>query len=425
MKRSILVVLASLLLSALVFTQRENIPAVEASPDIYQGNLVLNGNNVTVIEGRFDINGNIIVEENATLILKNAVVNFTETDDWQFFMTLRNPANGNPHVHVTNTTITSTHKFSIKFYGNSSATIYDSQITASAGDYCWLWAYDSSIASFYNLTIRGVSAASMANVSVFDSTIGDLNTYDSCTVSVSNSTIYGIEDYGTSVHSLLKSAITYLFTYDFSQASVDNCEISLSHSEGSSVITASQSSYIDSLIGNNSSQLRISDSTINWFSVYEQTALWLVNSTYSHCATLDQSKVYVCWYLDVRVIDSVGQGVPSANVAAFYPNATVAEFRHTDVDGRARLTLMEKMMNATGTYPIGNYAVEATYETYSDSTSVNMTENKQITLQLPFIVPEFPSLFVLPLFMMATLLAIIVHIRKRFKHPIGPQHGVR
>jgi hypothetical protein len=33
-----------------------------------------------------------------------------------------------------------------------------------------------------------------------------------------------------------------------------------------------------------------------------------------------------------------------------------------------------------------------------------------------WIVPEFPSFLILPLFMMATLLAIIAFRRKRFKH---------
>jgi len=57
---------------------KENIPQIKASSDIHQGDLVLVGNNVTVIEGQFDINGSILVEENATLILRNAVLNFTQ-----------------------------------------------------------------------------------------------------------------------------------------------------------------------------------------------------------------------------------------------------------------------------------------------------------------------------------------------------------
>jgi len=47
---------------------------------------------------------------------------------------------------------------------------------------------------------------------------------------------------------------------------------------------------------------------------------------------------------------------------------------------KARFTLMEKMINATGEYPVGNYTVEATYLTHSNVTTVNMTGNQVITL---------------------------------------------
>jgi len=140
---------------------------------------------------------------------------------------------------------------------------------------------------------------------------------------------------------------------------------------------------------------------------------WLLNSTYTTLYFHDAGKVHVSWYLDVHVVDSIGQDVPSATVTATYPNATVAESKLTDTNGWARLTLMEKMINATGDYPVGNYAFEATYGIYSDETTVNMTENKQIVLTLEdFIIPEFPSFLILPLFMLATLLAIIVYRRK-------------
>jgi hypothetical protein len=74
---------------------------------------------------------------------------------------------------------------------------------------------------------------------------------------------------------------------------------------------------------------------------------------------------------------------------------------------------MEKTMNATGECPVGNYTVEATYETHSNNTAANMTGNQIITLALSeLIIPEFPSLFILQLFMIATLLAVTVYKRE-------------
>jgi hypothetical protein len=75
------------------------------------------------------------------------------------------------------------------------------------------------------------------------------------------------------------------------------------------------------------------------------------------------------------------------------------------------------MINSTGEYLIGNYNVEASYETYSNNTEVTMTGNQIVTLRLEgFVVPEFPSFLILPLFMIATLLAVIVYKRK---HTVG------
>ncbi len=85
----------------------------------------------------------------------------------------------------------------------------------------------------------------------------------------------------------------------------------------------------------------------------------------------------------------------------------------TDVNGWATLTLTEKIINATASYPIGNYTLETSYLTYSISAEINMTKNKQIIQQLEdFVIPEFSSLAILSLFIAATLLAVIAYRRK-------------
>ena len=141
----------------------------------------------------------------------------------------------------------------------------------------------------------------------------------------------------------------------------------------------------------------------------------MLNSTYAHLYVKGVAKVHVSWCLDVRVEDSIGQDVPSAFVRTFYPSelGLILVSGFTDARGLVRLALPEKMMNATGEYPVGNYTVRVTYDIYSDDTTVNMTENKQITLTLEdFIIPEFPTFLILPLFMIATLLAVIVYRKK-------------
>lgn len=96
MRKLAFAILVSCLLVTLLFVEKENISPVNASPDIYQGDLVLAGNNVTIIEGRFDINGSILVEENASLLLNNALLNFTSGFGHGIY--LQNPSNGNPRL---------------------------------------------------------------------------------------------------------------------------------------------------------------------------------------------------------------------------------------------------------------------------------------------------------------------------------------
>ena len=131
MRRLGFIVLVLILLLSLFYVQLFDVPSVEAS-SIYQGDLVLTGNNVTIIEGRFDINGSIYVEDNATLHLQNAVLNLTQSQSYQYSIRLRNPSNGNPRLLAYNSTLTSTsdYKFSIVLFSNSSAKINNSTINS-------------------------------------------------------------------------------------------------------------------------------------------------------------------------------------------------------------------------------------------------------------------------------------------------------
>jgi hypothetical protein len=158
-----------------------------------------------------------------------------------------------------------------------------------------------------------------------------------------------------------------------------------------------------------SSNATVRNSKLRYLYASGSSTVNVCNSTYSYRGIQQSARAYVYWYLGVHVVDSINQDVPSANVTATYPNATVAELKLTDANGGTKLKLMEKMVNATGEYPVGNYTLEAIYYIYSDTTTVNMTENQQITLTLAgFIIPEFPEFLILPLLMMTTLLAVIV-----------------
>lgn len=423
---------------------------ISSPPVIHQGDLVLKGNNVTIIEGEFHINGSIIVEENATLILRNALLNFTQTYDYQHSMILQNPANGNPRLQVENSVITaSDHYLYIDFYGNSTGSV--DVLEEGVFPRFMFRTYDTSVLSTTDLDTRAIYGYDTSRINVTDTTLWFLHAYESCSVQASNCSIgqFPIDD-SASVN-ILDSTINYWldiesnsvncsiteiasgfvlswnYILDCSVAvglggyapnvTVQNTQIAewIFDFLGSSNVKISNST-IRTLVTRESTEANVTNSTMTWIYTHDSSKTMLVNSTSNYYNTYHNSTIFVWWFLDVHVIDSIGQNVPSAHVNATFQNSTVAESKVADAYGRVRLTLLEKVMNATGDYPVGNYTVAATYGVYSDETSVNMTANKEVALQLDsLIIPEFLSLFIPLLFIITTLVSTITH-RKRRAH---------
>jgi len=431
----------------------------------YHGDLILTDNDVLVIEGRFDINGSIVVEENATLILRNALLNFTQIDDWQFNITFRNPVNGTPRLIVENASIeTSDYYLDIYFYGNSSAEISE----LFAPYYVAIYLFETSSALISNSVSEYVGCQQDTILTLSNSSFTEVDGWDNPEITISNCTLETIYAGGSKEFTITNCTIysdvtcapwsanftanglepdffgywnflsncsvavapsgqapnltlidTQVYGWNFilhgsSNATFSKCEFEGIYLYQESAALVYSSSISDGIWTFTDSKVHVYNSTTLWLSSFQDSKAWFVNSTCYFYDIYHLAQVYVCWYLDVHVVDSLSQDVPYAHITVTYPNSTTADSKTADEYGWAKLTLTEKLLNITGEYPKGNYTVEANYETHSNDETVNMTENKQITIQLSFIVPEFPSLIVLPLFMMATLLAIIAYKRKRF-----------
>lgn len=381
MRRPLLVTLVMVLSLVLLCVQRYNL-AAQAAPDEYFGDLVLDNDNVTVIEGQFDIAGSIIVAENATLILRNATVNIVQIGDWEHSIILRNStAADNPRLEITNSTLTSAYKYSLKLYENSTATVQDSNLTASqAGSYCWVSLYDYSHAIFVNVKLHGLSR--MANL--------PRSLYDWVHVEVSD------------------SFIDILNVYEWAYASIWNCSILASNSYGNFSSIIMSISEVASIQSFDSSQQVLADSGVGSVFACNKTWIRLFNSTYSSYTMCDQAHMDINWWLNIRVIDHNSQNVSWAKIEVRYPNSTLAWPAYTEPDGCTKTTLLEMTMNATGAYSIGDYLVIATYDdVYSNQTTVAMTGNQQIIIILDeLIVPEFQSSTLL-VFMVAMLLSAV------------------
>jgi hypothetical protein len=322
------------------------------------------------------------------------------------------------------------------FYENSTAEIDNSTIawylvsygssflSISNSSYVYIhYARDSSITEIHDSTM-GMSENIFSNQNrIYDSEIQAVNFYIlsvNCTISELGPGLVGFWNFaancsvnvlsgGSTPNVTLTNTKVNWWAFDF----YGNCNATISDSTevnsyvgGSSVIRL-KSTMCNRAYAYATSTLLITDSYIIYeLTVRDSSKSQLINSTVADVNIDDNATVSVCWYLDVHVTDSIGQDVPFANVTASYPNATVAESRLADASGWARLTLTEKTMNASGTYRLGNYTVTSRYDTHEQQEPVNMTGNKFI------VIPEFPSLLILPLFIVATLIAIKVHKSK-------------
>lgn len=423
---------------------------VEASPDIHQGNLVLAGNNVTTIENmRFDINGSIVIIENATLILRNAVLNITQTAGDQFNMTLKNALNGFPRLIVENGTITSGYRFQVhaqssslvnatklstassivfNMYSTSSAFVSDSMIaemldywslqqtsslTASNSSFYQLGSWDTTTVNLTNCTIQSLQAIGNTKSSATNCTADRASVqvwHTSFSATGLNPGFFGYWNFKLN-NSVLAGGSAPNFTLVNTQ--VNNWAL---ETRGTSNGTVSGSQLYD-LTTRETSVCYLNDTPTANLHPYSSSSVWFVNATAVLFPAYEQARIYYCWYLDVHAVDSIGQDVPSANVTVAYPNSTVCGSVLTDSGGKARFMLVEKMKNATGTYPVGIYSVNATYLTYSDSTTVEMLGNQQAILTFTgLVIPEFPSLLlVLPLLSIAALLTTARHRRKQLE----------
>ena len=453
----------SFLFLSLMVSVKSKILTVESAPDIHQGDLILVGNNVTIIEGGFDINGSIIVEDNATLILRDAVLNLTQTEAHEFNITFHNPSNGNPSFLVENSSIEPNgYNLHIWLYENSSATFYHLttgypvkflvygnstfHVSNSLGMRGSVYGYQHSVMTGVGSTFNTFGGYEYLVMDLLNCTVNTLVVNDRAEVFAENCSVTGYISIDPSPANLsiagLKPGFFKYWNFEHNcsaESGYQNVNITLDNVEvlgwcftlrGTSNASISGStlrwlvfrSYASANISNSVISLwldchsysicHVNDTVVDRVRSYDYAEIWFANSTSDSYDANEQSSIFLSWYLNAHVVDSMGQDVPSANVTATYPNATLADQVSCDGTGWARLTL-KKMMNSTGEYPAGNYTIEATFSIYSDSTTINMTGNEQIELTLEgFVIPEYPLLMILPLFIIATSLATLL-LRKR------------
>ncbi|MEM3695220.1 MAG: carboxypeptidase-like regulatory domain-containing protein [Candidatus Bathyarchaeia archaeon] len=344
-KCATLFAIVSLFLSLMVIVHMD-VPSVRAADMFYYGDLILNGNNVTIIDNQIlHINGSIIITENATLIVRNhGGINFTQQYSDQFNMTLKNPANGNPRLIIENYSgITGGNYFlTLYFYGNSTLETYQ----ATTPENVIFIFYDSSVANITESEFWSIYAHTNTVLHITNAWINYVFLYGNAKATISNTEIYN-----------------RLFAGVFSEVVISNCDIS----------NAEARYHV---------KCYIYDSLIDNATLYDDARAWVFNTTVTNGRAYNNSIAYIYYYLDVHVTDLVGQDVPSANVTAYDVENVLVDSKLTGTDGKARLTLMIGFANETDFYWTGAYTVVTHYMECSNSTSVDMYGNTEIEVKL-------------------------------------------
>ena len=400
--------------------------SIQNTNDVVQGDLVLSGNtNHTIIGETFHINGSIVVTGNATLYLREAILNFTEPGATWFNITLRDPLGGQPRLRAYNSTIaTGLSPVSVYGYDNASTLLTDVRATGIE-----LLGDDEATLNVSGSELwRVISHGAGVVADLFNSTIGEVVASQG-TVSVRNTTAALEVQSGGVDSSMVGLGPGY---YEYWNYAV-NCSVTgtwypdftvnRSMIEGWSFrfYGSSNAALAHSIIGSiyvaGSTRLTSSDSSIETLDLGHTSRAELVNSIVDVIALSHESSVWFYWYLDVHVVDSLDEDVPMAEVSAEFGDSTLAGSAQTDDSGWARLVLLDWMQNTTAIYKEDPYRVTATYDVYFGEETVEMDWNKEITIQLPFVIPEFP--LTLMVVMAASIMGVVVLLLKRRLAPVN------
>jgi hypothetical protein len=235
-----------------------------------------------------------------------------------------------------------------------------------------LYGYDYSVVEVANSAFSMLWSSDSSIVAVSNCTINSyLRTEEYSMINISNSTLRELQMESKSVNcSVFALKPGFFASWNYSLY----CSLSIAPEGYAPKVMVKDSQIQDwrfDFYG--SSNATIANCTIDYLTSHDSSFVSMTNSPCSYIIIYYEARVVIHWILNVHVTDSIGQDVPAANVTITYQNATSAQSKLSDIEGKAKMIMMEKMMNTTGEYPVGNYTVEATYDIYSDGTEVNMT----------------------------------------------------
>jgi len=440
------------LLSAM-FVTNFNVHLIDAKEVFLSDDIVIGDNETFEIKDcEYTQTGNIIVKDNGTLIIRNATLILTEYD-WlrSYNITIENQGNltavgsliegealmnniyffdnavvkmrnvivendvylnpyNNSLINISDSTIktnfyirdnSSVHTMNSHFLEYTCPRVYDSSslwVSDTVLDHK-IYSYGSSnVKVQHSIMDTYMDCHDHSSIIIYDSSIlnGGILCDDHVKVEIWNSSSEDITMYGQSSAKVFNSTIGYvgglatgLLSHDYSSIEVLNSDISEAESE-------------------HFSSILLRNSTIGWsLNARDMSAINLLNTTYGVISVEDYAVVNVKWYLTVyTALD--GMILSNATVEVYFAhNDSLAQSGFSNADGIISFLLPEKVIQADETMFLGNYTIMVTYETESKTENIVLNSSRQMTV----VIPEFPSILILPLLAISTLLAVILQRR--------------
>ena len=310
--------------SAKGFPSMPAVAVFNAASTVLAG-IEVTGNDTYVIQnGHYFLNDSITVEENGTLIIRDAVLDFNGTSS--FLNT-----NDNATVLMSNVTVNNAGGYSYSYIRDKSS------LTATADIFVgnsYFYFYDTCRASFEGSKAYRISANNNA------------------TIQVSNTTLQYFYCYGFSVATISGSILYYLYVQDSSSAfvvdSVVSDKITLEFERDSIVSLSVPEGMVNrwSLYGN----ATVTKAYINLTLVNTKVSLWTLNCYDTSVVAVAASNLDV-----INAYDNTSILLANSRVGYVYMyefcNVTLAD---SVVTGRVSLTFSEDS-NAALSLPIGQF----------------------------------------------------------------------
>lgn len=311
---------------------------------IHEGNLTIADNEVYLIDGcNFRQIGNVLVKDNATLLVRNSTFNQTSEDPE--FITLT----GRAKLIVENSSLIISQFFDVKIllYDQAMLNVTGSNVT---NHYLgiWIWMEDNSEAYITNTKMSPHGEGSRvvtdhnSKAEIRYSTLDYVVGWGNSTANVFYSQLRkAVKIWSTTKVHILNSSMDFIWTMHYSRIEIQNSIVySTTYAQPALLALGNSYAYLfnSTLKGNiNTAEfatVRLRNSSVQNVSAYDNAIVWLVNSTAKETYSEGEAKIY-CF-------SSIQDAINNANEGEYVVIPSGIYHEHVIIDKKISLIGEEK-----------------------------------------------------------------------------------